>query len=271
MKVRVHRREQAGEEFRLRTLGESFCVAFSLYSAIPMPRVNWTKENMKYAFCFFPLVGGAVGLAVWVWLQIALLFRQPMIFAAGATALPILLTGGIHMDGFCDAMDAMGSHGDAAKRLEIMKDSRAGAFAVMGCCLCLLMEFALWNVFYSYPTAAVCFLYVLSRSLSGYGVMRFQCAKGSGLAATFANAAEKRPVAVIMAVFALGSILLMGAVSIPAALYCTIAAFGILILYRHEAYRLFGGITGDLAGWFLVVCELTGLAALVLVQLAICA
>lgn len=265
MKVRTTRRHPA------RTLWESFCVAFSLYSAIPMPRVNWTKDNMKYAFCFFPFVGAVLGLAVWIWLRIAALFQEPLLFAAGATALPILLTGGIHMDGFCDTLDAMGSHGDAAKRLEIMKDSRAGAYAVMGCCLCLLTQFALWTSFYRSPTAAVCFLYVLSRALSGLGVVCFRCAKGSGLAAAFAGAAEKIPVAAVLALITAACGLFMAMVSIPAALFCVIPAAAFLFLYRHTAYRLFGGITGDLAGWFLILCELIGLAALVFARHLICA
>ena len=39
---------------------KSICVAFSMYSKIPMPRVEWNEKNMKYAMCFFPLVGTAI-------------------------------------------------------------------------------------------------------------------------------------------------------------------------------------------------------------------
>ena len=35
----------------------SLAIAFSMYSRIPMPQVSWTKERMKYAMCFFPLIG----------------------------------------------------------------------------------------------------------------------------------------------------------------------------------------------------------------------
>lgn len=246
-------------------MAESFCVAFSLYSAIPMPRVRWTEQNMKYAFCFFPLVGAAVGAAMALWWKICSWLHQPVIFAAGAAALPILLTGGIHMDGFCDTMDAMGSHGDAAKRLEIMQDSRAGAFAVMGCVLCLLMTFALWIAFYQTPCEAVFFIFLLSRAFSGFGVMKLRCAKGSGLAASFSGAADRNPVAVIMCVYILLAVGGMALFTLPGALVCELAAVAFFFYYRNRAYRLFGGITGDLAGWFLTLCELIGLMALILI------
>ena len=35
----------------------SFFIAFSMYSKIPMPRTDWTKEAMRYAMCFFPVIG----------------------------------------------------------------------------------------------------------------------------------------------------------------------------------------------------------------------
>ena len=40
---------------------KSICVAFSMYSKIPMPRVEWNEKNMKYAMCFFPIVGAVIG------------------------------------------------------------------------------------------------------------------------------------------------------------------------------------------------------------------
>ena len=43
----------------------SFKIAFSMYSKIPMPKTDWDKKSMKYAMCFFPMVGAAIGLIVW--------------------------------------------------------------------------------------------------------------------------------------------------------------------------------------------------------------
>ena len=85
----------------------SLCIAFSTYSRIPVPQVAWTDENRKYSMCFFPLIGAVIGLLLWGWLALcdALDFGALLRSAVGAL-LPILVTGGIHMDGFMDTSDA---------------------------------------------------------------------------------------------------------------------------------------------------------------------
>ena len=83
----------------MKTLLESMNIAFSMYSRIPMPRVDWNEKNMKFALCFFPLVGLVIGL-----LQGIVLWNlqgcSTILAAAVAVLLPVLLTGGIHVDGF---------------------------------------------------------------------------------------------------------------------------------------------------------------------------
>ena len=94
-----------------------------MFSAIPMPRVEWNDRNMRYALCAFPLVGLAAGLvmALWVWLSVFLGLPN-LLLAAGLTAIPVLLTGGIHLDGYADTHDALASHRSPAERQEILKE-----------------------------------------------------------------------------------------------------------------------------------------------------
>ena len=88
----------------------SFKIAFSMYSKIPMPKTDWNKENMKYALCFFPLVGLAIGIIFYLWSLLAKFLALGNIFTTAIyTIIPILITGGIHMDGFVDSMDAINS------------------------------------------------------------------------------------------------------------------------------------------------------------------
>ena len=82
-------------------------IAFSMYSRFPVPQVQWTEAGMKYAICFFPLVGVAVGGCVAVFAFLARYFSMGGIgFAGFGTALPILLTGGIHTRGHLPLLDA---------------------------------------------------------------------------------------------------------------------------------------------------------------------
>ena len=45
---------------------EPMIIAFSMYSKIPMPRIEWNKENMKYTMCFFPLIGVVTGAIIYL-------------------------------------------------------------------------------------------------------------------------------------------------------------------------------------------------------------
>ena len=45
---------------------EPMIIAFSMYSKIPMPRIEWNKENMIYTMCFFPLIGVATGAIIYL-------------------------------------------------------------------------------------------------------------------------------------------------------------------------------------------------------------
>lgn len=66
---------------------------------------------MRYAICFFPAVGILCGAALWLWSVIARATGMSgVLFASVAACLPILVTGGIHMDGYLDTVDALSSH-----------------------------------------------------------------------------------------------------------------------------------------------------------------
>ncbi|MCI8650211.1 MAG: adenosylcobinamide-GDP ribazoletransferase [Anaerotruncus sp.] len=243
-------------------------IAFSMYSAIPMPQVAWTPENMRYAFCFFPLVGAVIGGVVygWLWLCQALEIGA-VLTAAVATALPVLLSGGIHLDGFCDTVDALASHAPTARKLEILSDPHTGAFAVMGCCLYLLLTFALWHELPRQPwlSAIVSVGFALSRALSGLAVVSFRCAKTSGLAAAFANAVQQKwQVSFVLFCWIWALAFGMLRLSLVAGGTCLLAVLVVFCYYKRCANIHFGGITGDLAGYFLQLGELGMLAAAVL-------
>lgn len=98
--------------------------------------------------------------------------------------------------------------------------------------------------------------FFLSRCLSGYAVTAFPCAKDSGLAAMFAEHAQKKWAGRILLAETgmIGAVMLMtdvrlGGISLG-------AAFVVFYWYYRMSLDKFGGITGDLAGWFLQICEL---------------
>lgn len=248
---------------------KSLIIAFAMYSKIPMPRVDWEKKALSWALCFFPMVGAVIGAVLYGWMALArYLGFGPLFFAAFALLIPIALSGGIHLDGFCDTCDALGSRQTRERKLEILKDSHTGAFALIGLVLFFTALTGLASELRWSPAAgaalAACF--VLSRAMGGLFILTLPCARGDGLARTFSDAAAgRRCIAVLWAVVLLAA----GAAALlsPLCGAAMLAAWGLLFLWaRRKILREFGGVTGDLAGWSIQLCELILAGLLVVLQ-----
>lgn len=235
----------------------SFFIALSMYSRIPVPRVDWEKENMRYAMCFFPMIGVVIGAVMYLagWLldktSVGGLFRG-VVF----TLLPIIITGGIHMDGFMDTMDALGSWGDREKKLEILKDSHAGAFAILGMGCYLMWSVAVWSELPAEVLRVCGVSFVLSRALSGFSVVTFPAARNSGLLKMFQDGAQKKVVRITMCLYVAAAVIMMAVMNARA---MTGAVAGVMIAFLYYivvSRKQFGGVTGDLAGFFLETAEL---------------
>ena len=251
---------------------EPMIIAFSMYSKIPMPRIEWNKENMKYTMCFFPLIG--VVTATLIYLTGMFLNGKifpgascgKLMFAAVMTLIPVLVSGGIHLDGFMDTMDALGSWGDKEKKLEILKDSHNGAFAVIGICCYFIASLGVWSEIRTEMLPAAATVFIISRALSGLAVVTFPSARGSGLVKTFQDGAQRKVVRFTMIgclIVVMGYLFAFSVVCVVESILIAGAVFG---YYYRMSTKQFGGITGDLAGYFLQICELALLIGLFLVQ-----
>lgn len=248
-------------------LYESFVIAFSMYSRIPMPKVEWSEKGMKYAMCFFPFVGFVVGSIMYgcFWFLTQIL-APDLTRAVLLTIVPLLLTGGIHMDGYMDTSDALQSWQPAEKKLEILKDPHVGAFGVIHVIVYVLLTLCIMGEM----NQNMMLLYVgglfLSRTLSGLGVVTFPCAKNSGLAATFADGAAKKKARIIFLIYLLGSFFYFLYFGRLSGCILFLGAFLTFWYYAHMSKKQFGGITGDLAGYFLCICELVMGICLVIIK-----
>ncbi len=247
---------------------ETLAVAFSMYSGIPMPQFEWNQKNMRYAMAAFPLIGLVIGLVEYLallaceWLGIAGLLRGAIL-----CILPILITGGIHLDGYSDTEDALASHKSPEEKQQILKDPHVGSFALIRIFIYLLLSFALWATLPAYHALEILFLFCISRCLSGLSVCSFPLAKSSGLVYTFAEAADKkrtRSILLLLLLFSIAGELFFGGAEGAGALLAAILVFA---CYYRTAKKEFGGLSGDLAGWFLQKCELWMLIGIYLVEI----
>lgn len=242
-------------------------IAFSMYSRIPMPKIEWTEERMRYMLCFFPFVGIAIGAMMLLWMKFGqYIAGNGGLFTAILILIPIIITGGIHMDGFLDTSDALSSYKPMEEKLSILKDSHAGAFAVLMCGCYFVLDFGTFSEVDMPMMKVLAIGCVLSRSLSGFSIVTFKKAKNTGLAAAFSDMAQQRIVGIVMAAYILICACAMLAVDRAKGAICLCAAILAFLFYRMVSYKKFGGTTGDLAGFFLQICELSMAVFLVMAE-----
>lgn len=225
--------------------------AFSFLTILPLGYAEDRKPG--WSFAWYPLVGLVIGLVL-----VMTAHLSP--FADGTTAFLVLLvwvviTGGLHLDGFGDSCDGLLATVEPARRLEIMKDPRAGSWAVIGLILLLLGK---WTTI---PTLSPLLL-VLPPVVGRWGmviaVYSFPYARASGLGGYFRDGLGRAQVIVATAITLLAATAFVREV-VPLLMAFIIGGVTVFAVGRWAAKRLGGGITGDVYG---ALCELTELACL---------
>lgn len=247
----------------------SVCLAFSCFSRIPVPQVQWNEQNMRFMMAGFPFIGVVIGVFVWLWsLVVHAASLGPVLAGAGLVLIPAGISGAIHLDGFCDVVDALSSHAQPEKKREILKDPHVGAFApiCIACYIALSIAVASELALNAQAVGVFAATFVLSRCTSSLCVLTIQCSSDNGMLASFQIAADKKPVLVLVLVEFVGTLCfcawhnMFAAVALLAVCVC-VAAFVV-----HTAHREFGGWSGDIAGFLLQTLELAFLVTLVILQ-----
>ena len=130
-----------------------YLLALQFFTRIPITGrlahwVGYSPALLRASAAHFPGVGWIVaGVAALVYAALALaLAPKPWASAVAAvfsTIATVLLTGGFHEDGLCDVADGLGGSLARERALEIMKDSRIGAYGAMALVLALLAKISL--------------------------------------------------------------------------------------------------------------------------------
>ena len=236
---------------------KSFFIAVSIYSKIPVPQFEWKEADMKYVFCFFPWIGALIGGCIYFWNYLCGIYHiGGLCRTAVGMVIPIFITGGFHVDGFLDTMDAIHSYSPKKRKLEILKDSHIGAFAVIMLAAYGLILFGAFSEIESDALLKiVCCVFFLSRCLCGISAVSFPLAKKDGMLYTFADSSYKK---IVKGSLFLQSVICMGLMcylSFPVGLTVAVVAVLAFGYYFYRSRNEFGGITGDTAGYFVLLCE----------------
>lgn len=237
----------------------AFFMCQSMFCAIPCPCRVWDEEARGALLWCLPLVGLEIGLVWWGLSSLcALLGLDPRITGLIVCAVPFFATGFIHLDGFMDVTDAVGSCRDLQRRREILKDSHVGSFAVIGCVLLILAQYVFSAVTVSRgDLRLVVVVPVVSRSCSALAVAVLPKMSTSQYAQKKAGAVD----ILIPVVFASASFAYAFWIAPKGALMLLIqlAGYGLAL---QKGFRALEGMNGDISGYALTISELTALGAL---------
>jgi len=229
-----------------------FLIALTFFTRIPLPvPQDITAEEFTRSYRFYPLVGLIIGLLLWILAKALIPYYPPLVLGALLLGAELMLTGGIHVDGFMDSMDGLLSARSPERILEIMKDSRVGAHASMAVVGLLLLKFALLASLTPSTLALLIVMPMLSRWVFQIGVIGFPYARSQGLGKGFHEASKWITFLLSGGVICGISFFLLGLAG-P-------LAFGVsavvITLMASRISALLGGLTGDLYGAFIELSE----------------
>ncbi len=236
--------------------------AFSLLTRLPMPRRQAAADPNR-SFWAYPIVGLAVaGIAALVLAGAAWIGLPGLLTGLLAVLVMLALTGAFHEDGLADTADGFGGGLDRARKLEIMRDSRIGAYGVIALVLSIgLRAAAIAGLFAHSPGTAAGALIAaaaLSRAMMVFLLFRLPPARAGGLGAG-AGQASAGSLAAALAIAALTGFVTLGfGGGILALLSAAASAWLLLLLARRQI----GGHTGDVLGAAQQVSEIAVLILL---------
>lgn len=237
-----------------------FWAALQFLTIIPVKR-SFSAEQIGRSTGYFPLVGVIIG-AILAGLDYLLVLVLPSaVVSVLLVSAVVVLSGALHLDGLVDTCDGIAVHGTAEERWQVMHDSRAGGFGVVGAALCLLVKFVSLN---SVPQSLMMFTLVAAPAISRwtmvYAIFACPYARPSGLGKVFKQGTGWRQflmATLTTVVVAIGLLRLAGLVIL----------FITSLLSAAMAYHLkqkFAGLTGDTYG---AINEIAEVSVFVIVSL----
>lgn len=233
-------------------------VALGMLTTLPFPApADWKPGESGRAAAWFPLVGLGIGGLTWLgWTLVLRLFPAPV---AGVLTLGIwvALSGGLHLDGLADCCDGLFASATPARRLEIMKDPRLGAFGVTGLVVVLILKAAALATLPGPQGMGI----ILAAALGRWCILPaglLPPAHPAGLGADFVAGLQRRSL-LWAGILPLACALLLGFRGMLA----TLAGLVVTGLILAFAKSKIGGVTGDVFGCIVEIVEVVVLLGFV--------
>ncbi len=236
---------------------EGFLFSFQLLSTVPIKKqIPYGEGQVRASVIFYPFVGVCIGLILFgvlygltQWTNVS-----PIVITLLLVTIGIVFSGGLHLDGWMDCSDAFFSYRSKVEKLEIMKDSRIGAFAAIS----LVMLLA-WKTVFIYEVVSalnfheyfiIVFIPFLARMILGLKLYFGRLARNEGMAFAMRKFLKRKDSFLYLAIV-LGSLLLLGISLQNYVLYFIYLLLSGIVFYLVSMRVddvVFGGITGDTLG-----------------------
>ena len=226
-----------------------FLAALQFLTTIPIPwRREVSPEELGRSAGYFPVIGLIIGLILvglnWLF---GLILPSAVVNALLIVSL-VVISGALHLDGFVDTCDGIAGHKPTEDRWQVMHDSRAGGFGIVGVVLLLLVKYVSLN---SIPEPllmmALVLMPVISRWAMVYAVFAYPYAKPSGLGKVFKQGTSwpRFTMATLIALVVVVALALLAGLAIIFVMFLTWVMTVAMAAYFKSK---FSGLTGDTYG-----------------------
>ncbi|WP_296560436.1 adenosylcobinamide-GDP ribazoletransferase [uncultured Acetobacterium sp.] len=220
-------------------------IAISFFTRIPIKLKDVSAEEFYDAMILIPLVGVFIGLILFGAANLFSLIHFIQLQALLLVIAYIWLTGGLHLDGFADTTDALFSARDREKMMEIMKDSRLGAFGAIGLILLIMTNWMAYTIILPEHATAILIMPVFGRVAAIMSTCFSTYAPGGGgLGKRFVEMTGLHHFVIYLVLILAYATLILGLPGLLTVLICLLPA---LLLMKNLQAKI-GGMTGDTIG-----------------------
>lgn len=241
-------------------------MAISMFTIIPVPKNVWDDDGAKHILKFYPLIGLIIGFIWYALYKLLLGIDASLILICAITMVtPYVITGMLHLDGYMDVCDALLSRREKKEKIRILKDPNTGAFSVIALAILFVINFAsTYTVLdYGWNVIALILIPVISRSLMGFLLLTKESMIESSLGSYFKKGTGIVDKVILLVCIAISSILLVVLLGTKS-LGVPLAMIAITMLFVNNSCEELGGMSGDTAGFGLVIAEAIGVLVVAL-------
>src|SRR5690554_4099472 len=233
---------------------DGLILALQFFTRIPVNKeVSFQGKNIGKSLFYLPIIGLVIGMIAALPAILLSGYSKPI--SALLTVLIITgLTGGLHLDGLADTFDGFLSGREKNRVMEIMKDSTLGAFGAVALIFAIISKLVAVHELPAEYWIGIPLSLANARLVAGYVITTKKNAREDGLGALFKSSAAGKNV-LLSGLVMIGIILFIN----PIFLIPLAGSFIMGELIVFWSYRKIDGMTGDVYGAVIELCELTSL------------